>query len=322
MDRGGRLPGSVNAVVAKAAPMPPMRMTTGPQLLVGERSRRWFRGSRRSAVAVPLAERLPSGIGSWLAIGFLTLAAATGAAFGGHFERFRESHGEPKHALARLVGLGIDRVTISGLSGLSEIEVLVAAGIDPKISLAFFDADEARKRLEATPMIREASVRKLYPGEVSINLVEREPYALWQHKGDLFLIAQDGTVIDKMDDGRFAHLPLVVGADANLRAKDYVALLAEAGPFASRIRAGSLVAGRRWNLKLDTGIDIRLPETGTGAALQRLVSLEQDFRISEKDLIAIDMRQPDRVTMRLTEEGAAARAEQLKSKTKKKGGEA
>lgn len=322
MDRGGRLPGSVNAVVAKAAPMPPMRMTTGPQLLVGERSRRWFRGSRRSAVAVPLAERLPSGLGSWLAIGFLTLAAATGAAFGGHFERFRESHGEPKHALARLVGLGIDRVTISGLSGLSEIEVLVAAGIDPKISLAFFDADEARKRLEATPMIREASVRKLYPGEVSINLVEREPYALWQRKGDLFLIAQDGTVIDKMDDGRFAHLPLVVGADANLRAKDYVALLAEAGPFASRIRAGSLVAGRRWNLKLDTGIDIRLPETGTGAALQRLVSLEQDFRISEKDLIAIDMRQPDRVTMRLTEEGAAARAEQLKSKTKKKGGEA
>lgn len=302
--------------------MPPMRLTTGPQLLVGERSRRWFRGSRRSAVAVPLAERLPSGLGSWLAIGFLTLAAGTGAVLGGHYESFRESHGEPRHALARLVGLGIDRVTISGLSGLSEVEVLVAAGIDPKISLAFFDADEARKRLEATPMIREASVRKLYPGEVSINLTEREPYALWQVKGDLFLIAQDGTVIDKMDDGRFAHLPLVVGADANLRAKDYVALLAEAGPFASRIRAGSLVAGRRWNLKLDTGVDIRLPETGTGAALQRLVSLEQDFRISEKDLIAIDMRQPDRVTMRLTEEGAAARAEQLKSKTKKKGGEA
>ena len=96
--------------------------------------------------------------------------------------------------------------------------MLVAAGIDPKISLAFFDADEARKRLEATPLIREATVRKLYPGEISITLTEREPYALWQVKGELFVIAADGTVIDKMDDGRFAHLPLVVGADANLRA--------------------------------------------------------------------------------------------------------
>ncbi|WP_244607230.1 cell division protein FtsQ/DivIB [Bosea sp. CS1GBMeth4] len=299
----------------------PMRVT-GPQLLVGERSRRWFRGSRRSAVAVPLAERLPRGFGSLLAIGFLTLAGATGAVLGGHYETFRETYGEPRHAVARLVGLGIDRITISGLSGLSEIEVLVAAGIDPKVSLAFFDADEARRRLEATPMIREASVRKLYPGEIAINLVEREPYALWQVKGDLFLIAQDGTVIDKMDDGRFAYLPLVVGADANLRAKDYLALLAEAGPFAARIRAGSLVAGRRWNLKLDSGADVRLPEQGAGAALKRLASLEQDFRISEKDLIAIDMRQPDRVTMRLTEEAATARAEQLKSKAKKKGGEA
>lgn len=321
MDRGGRLLESVKVEPAFAGANLPMRVT-GPQLLVGERSRRWFRGSRRSAVAVPLAERLPRGLGSLLAIGFLTLAGATGVVLGGHYETFRESYGEPRHAFARLVGLGIDRITISGLSGLSEIEVLVAAGIDPKVSLAFFDADEARRRLEATPMIREASVRKLYPGEIAINLVEREPYALWQVKGDLFLIAQDGTVIDKMDDGRFAYLPLVVGADANLKAKDYLALLAEAGSFAPRIRAGSLVAGRRWNLKLDSGADVRLPEQGAGAALKRLASLEQDFRISEKDLIAIDMRQPDRVTMRLTEEAATARAEQLKSKAKKKGGEA
>lgn len=321
MDRGGRLLKSVKVEPVFTGANLPMRVT-GPQLLVGERSRRWFRGSRRSAVAVPLAERLPSGLGSWLAIAFLALTGTTGAILGGHYETFRETYGEPRHALARAVGLGIDRITISGLSGLSEIEVLVAAGIDPKISLAFFDADEARKRLEATPMIREASVRKLYPGEISINLTEREPYALWQVKGELFLIAQDGTVIDKMDDGRFANLPLVVGADANLKAKDYLALLSEAGPFAARIRAGSLVAGRRWNLKLDTGADIRLPEQGAGAAVKRLASLEQDFRISEKDLIAIDMRQPDRVTMRLTEEAATARAEQLKNKTKKKGGEA
>lgn len=294
----------------------------GPQLLVGERSRRWFRGSRRSAVATPLAERLPRGLGSFLAIGFLGLTLVAGTALGGHMETFRESQGDVKHAVARMFGLGIERVTISGIAELSEIEVLVAAGIDPRISLAFFDADEARRNLESNPLIREASVRKLYPGEVSITLTEREPFALWQSKGELFVIAADGTVIDRMDDGRFAHLPLVVGPEANLRAREYVGMLAEAGKLAPRIRAASLVAGRRWNLKLDNGLDIRLPETGVNAALKRLVELEQDFRVTEKDLIAIDLRQPDRITMRLTEEAAAARAEQLKSKTKKKGGEA
>jgi cell division protein FtsQ len=224
--------------------------------------------------------------------------------------------------IARLIGLGVDRVTISGIAELSEIEVLVAAGIEPRGSLVFFDADEARRRLEATPLIRQATVRKLYPGEIAITLVEREPYALWQVKGDLFVIAADGTVIDRMDDGRFAHLPLVVGADANNRAREYIALKAQAGPLAGRIRAATLVSGRRWNLKLDNGMDVRLPEVAPAEALKRLVALESDFRLLDKDLLAIDLREPDRVVMRLTEEGASARADQLKAKAKKKGGEA
>jgi cell division protein FtsQ len=294
----------------------------GPQLLVGERSGRWLRRSRRGAAALPLGQRLPRRIGTSLALAFLTLSLGVGTVLGGHLDRLRETYGEPRHMLARLIGLGIDRVTISGIAELSEIEVLIAAGIDPKISLAFFDADEARRRLEATPLIREATVRKLYPDEVSITLTERAPYALWQVKGELFVIAADGTVIDKMDDGRFAHLPLVVGADANNRAGEYLALRAQAGPLAPRLRAATLVAGRRWTLKLDNGMDVRLPESGAGEALKRLVALETDMRLLDKDLLAIDLREADRVTMRLTEEGASIRAERLKAKGKKKAGEA
>lgn len=321
MDRGGRVSGSVKAGTALAVRRSTVPVA-GPQLLVGERPGRWLRRSRRGGAVASLGQRLPRRIGTCLALGFLALTTGLGVVMGGHYERLRETYGEPRHMLAKLVGLGIDRVTISGIAELSEIEVLIAAGIDPKISLAFFDADEARKRLEATPLIREATVRKLYPGEVSITLTEREPYALWQVQGDLFVIAADGTVIDKMDDGRFAHLPLVVGDDANMRAKEYLALRAEAGSLAPRVRAATLVAGRRWTLKLDNGMDVRLPETGAPEAVRRLVALQTESRLLDKDVLAIDLRQPDRVTMRLSEEAASARAEQLKSKGKKKGGEA
>ncbi len=323
MDGGGRLPRSVKAATVKTASRVPVPHV-GPQLLVGERQGRWLmRRSRRSAIAVPLAQRVPQGLGSWLTLGFLALSIGTGFVLGGHWQAMQEQHGEPRHMLARVLGFGIERVTITGLSGLSEQEVLVAAGLDSKTSLVFFDADEARRQLEATPLIREAAVRKLYPGEVSISLTEREPYALWQVKGELFVIAADGTVIDKMDDGRFAYLPLVVGKDANIRAGEYLKLLGQAGDFAKHIRAATLVSGRRWNLKLDNGMDVRLPEAKPEVALQRLVSLESDARILDKDVLAIDLRQPDRVVMRLSEEAAAARADMLKSKTgKKKGGEA
>jgi cell division protein FtsQ len=194
------------------------------------------------------------------------------------------------------------------------MEVLAAAGITPKSSLAFLSVGEVRERLEKVPLIKSASVRKLYPDELVVTLVEREPHALWQLDGELFVIAADGTVIDAMQDARFASLPLVVGGEANLRTKDYLALLDAAGPLKERIRAGSLVAGRRWTLKMDNGVDVRLPELGARDALARLEKLEREQGVLQKDVIAIDLRMADRVVVRLTEEAMAARLDGLKKK--------
>ena len=266
------------------------------------------------SVAVPLDRRLPRFLGTGLALGFLAAAVAVGLGAGGHLQAAREHYGAFHHLLARTVGLGIEQVTISGIAQLREPEILESAGISPRVSLPFLSVREARERLEAVPLIKSATVRKLYPNELAITLVEREAHALWQRNGELFIIAADGTVIDSFGDGRFAYLPLVVGEEANLRTKDYLALLEAAGPIRSRIRAGSLVSGRRWTLKIDNGIDVRLPERGTEAALARLIELEREQNILQKDVIAIDLRMPDRVVVRLTEEAAAARLDALKKK--------
>jgi cell division protein FtsQ len=249
-----------------------------------------------------------------LTVLFFASIAVTGAIVGGHVDAVRQRYGEPRHALARLVGLGLDQVAIAGMGKLTEAEVLGAAGITPKLSLAFVDAAEMRDRLEQVPLIKSASVRKLYPNELVVTLVEREAYALWQHSGEVFVIAQDGTVIDLMQDTRFAHLPLVVGEDANLRTGDYLALLEAAGPLRSRIVAGTLVSGRRWTLKIDNGVDVRLPEVGAAAAMARLAKLDREQRILDKDVIAIDLRMGDRVVVRLTEEAMEARLEALRKK--------
>jgi cell division protein FtsQ len=320
MDGGGRLLRSLSSVLLGAGSA--SRHKTALPVLGGDRPRRFFGFGRRSSVVLPLHERIPNGLGTWLT-GALALAIAiSGASYGDHFRTFRDNYGEPKDTLARLVGLGVDRITISGIAELDEHEVLSAAGISPRGSLVFLDVNEARKGLEANPLVREASVRKLYPGEVTISLVEREPAAIWQLNGELFLVSADGTVIDQMRDGRFVHLPLVVGDGANHKARDYAALLTHAGPLRSRIRGAVLVSGRRWTLKMDNGLDVRLPEQGAAEALKRLVSLEKEHRVLDRDVLAIDMRQTDRITFRLTEEAASARADMLKTKTKKKAGEA
>jgi cell division protein FtsQ len=272
------------------------------------------RGVRRRSSAAPIEQRLPRFLGTGLTLAFFSAVVGYGLWQGGHIDDFIRQHGEPHHALARAVGLGLEQVTISGISQMGENEVLAAAGINAKQSLAFLDVNDLRERLERVPMVKSAAVRKLYPNGLVITLTEREAHAIWQNNGELFVIAADGTVIDLMQDERYLDLPFVVGEGANARSKDYLALLDAAGPLKSRIRAGTLVAGRRWTLKMDNGMDVRLPELKAADALARLVKLENEQKILEKDVLAIDLRMADRVVVRLTEEAALARAEALKKK--------
>ena len=311
MDGGGRY---LQSMTAYPAAVVATRAASDRQ---HPRIRKFFgssRSVRRRSSGIPLEKRIPRYLGTWLTLGFLSGVVTLGLWQGGHFDSFIREHGQPHHALARALGLGLESITISGIAEMREAEVLAAGGLDSKLSLPFLDVNELRERLERVPMIESATVRKLYPNELVITLAERRPYAIWQNNGELFVIASDGTVIDLMQDERYINLPFVVGENANVRSKEYFALLDAAGPLKERIRAGTLVAGRRWTLKMDNGMDVRLPEKGAADALARLVKLENEQKILEKDVLAIDLRMADRVVVRLTEEAALARAESLKKK--------
>ncbi len=275
-----------------------------------------FRRSRRpeKPAAVPPARPVPRLVGTALTFSFFLSVAVVGAVEGGHWATFQQVHGEPHHVGARLLGLGLHRITVSGLDQLDERQLLLAAGITPNTSLAFLSAAEVRERIERVPLVESASVRKLYPNELIIDLKERAPHAIWQLDGELFVIASDGTQIDLLQDESLVGLPFVVGERANERTKEFLALLDAAGPLRRRIRAGTLVSGRRWTLKMDNGLDVRLPELGAKDAVRRLVALERDQKILDKDVLALDLRMPDRVVVRLSEEAAAARTEALKKK--------
>ena len=313
MDGGGRylqpITASPAGIAVARASLPRSSGGSVPRLAF-----RFPRMPRRRSVAVPLERRIPRFLGTGLALGFFSAVVFVGLSQGGHLDEIYRTSGEPHHALARSLGLGLERVTMSGLSQLREADVLAAAGLNPQVSLPFLSAAEVRARLERMPLVKTASVRKLYPNELLVTLTEREPHAIWQLNGELFIAASDGTVIDLMEDGRFVHLPLVVGEQANGRTEEYLALIEAAGPLKGRIQAGTLVAGRRWTLKIDNGVDVRLPELGAKEALARLVKLEREQKILDKDVLAIDLRMQDRVVVRLTEEAAAARADAMKKK--------
>jgi cell division protein FtsQ len=266
--------------------------------------------------------RLPPGIGIGGSILLLAATLGYGAVAGGHVADVVAWLKDARDEAANAAGFRIAAVSLTGPKEVSREEVLTTAGVTGRASLLFLDADAARGRLMANPWIADAAVLKLYPDRLQITITERQAFALWQEDGRISVIAADGTVLEPFVEDRYRALPLVVGRGAERQAKDFLAVVARYPDIGAVLRASVLIAQRRWNLRLANGIDVRLPEGDVAQALGRLVTLDREKKLLSRDIVGVDLRLPDRVSVRLSDAAAQAREDALKDKKKKKAGDA
>jgi cell division protein FtsQ len=273
---------------------------------------------------IALVERyLPNRAGVAATVLILLGSAGFGIVKGGHVEELTQALSDTRNALANSAGFRITTVGINGRKQLSQDEVLAIGGVNGRSSLLFLDAEAVRDKLKANPWIGEATVLKLYPGRLQIDIVERSAFALWQQDGHLSVIADDGAVLEPYVTRRFTSLPLVVGKGAETRARDFLALLDRYPQVRAVTKAVIFVGERRWNLRLKDGLDIRLPENDVGNALAVLSKIDKEDKLFSRDIVAVDMRLSDRLIVQLSDDAAKAREDLLKDKKpKKKAGDA
>ena len=330
MDGGGRLDQPLMRSGPQAAEMAERSVDAPRRSRAGNRSRRrglriFLAGNCRRMMGrwgLGFVRLPPPGVGVAASILLISATLGYGAFVGGHVAEVVGAAKDARDAAANAAGFRIAAVALTGSKEVSREEILTTAGVTGRASLLFLDADAARMRLLANPWIADAAVLKLYPDRLQITVAERIAFALWQKDGRVSVIADDGTILQPFVEDRYRELPLVVGRGAERQAKDFLAVIDRYPDIRSQLRASILVAERRWNLRLSNGVDVRLPETGVEQALDRLVALDRDKKLLSRDIVAVDLRLPDRVTVRLSDAAAQGREEALKDKKKKKAGDA
>jgi cell division protein FtsQ len=281
----------------------------------------------RRVLTALLDLNVPRGAGASAAAMLLLASTYYGVVKGGHSPVIAAQIQDMCDSAANSVGFRISEVALAGQHEMSRTEILALAGITGRSSLLFLDAGQTRVRLLTNPWIAQAAVLKLYPDRLRIEIKERKAFALWQKEGRVYLIAADGTVLENDAPPRFAALPLVVGNGAEHSAQEFIDLLKRYPAIAKSVEASVLVAERRWNLHFKSGLEVLLPESHPETALQLLADLDRDKKLLSRDIVAVDLRLPDRVTVRQSDVAAAARDEALKAaekakKTKIKGSDA
>ena len=203
-------------------------------------------------------------------------------------------------------GLAIDEVYVEGRQRAPSGEIRSALGVARGDPILGVDAAAAKARLEALGWIAKATVERRLPDTLYVRIVERRPTALWQHNGKLNVVDMNGAVITGTDVGRFAHLPQIVGSGAARELPALLKVLARDPALSARISAAVWVGDRRWNLRFDDRIDVKMPEGSLAPVWQRLIELQQRVRVLDTDIVALDLRQSDRVVVRLHPDAATA----------------
>jgi len=195
-------------------------------------------------------------------------------------------------------GFKVNEILVVGRRETMQKDLLAAVRLVRGAPILAFDLGAAQKRVEALPWIKTATVERMLPDTVLLTVKEREPMALWQHKGAFALIDNDGEVILKTGLDRFSDLLVVVGKDAPKHASDLLEALATQPELMTMVKAAVRVGGRRWNLRLKGDIDVRLPEDNAAAAWTRLAEYEKTHQVLERDVRILDLRMPDRLIVR------------------------
>jgi cell division protein FtsQ len=228
---------------------------------------------------------------------FLSGTVFFGLAHGNHLDAPYSQDKSLMGRIAPIFGRSAQTIRIAGLKRQSPQKVLAALGIEPGSPLLGFDEDTARKLLENIDWVDQAKVRTVFPNVLEIEIVEREPFAIWQNDGRYYVIDRTGAAMSLPVATFAGNLPLVSGSGAQTAVYELFTQLESHSMLRDRMKAAARVGGRRWTLYFADGVKVVLPEENVEEAMSWIERADAEFGLLSRGIISLDLRLPDRVTI-------------------------
>ncbi|EQB31626.1 cell division protein FtsQ/DivIB [Sphingobium ummariense] len=247
--------------------------------------------------ALPVSEATLQRLASWAIVG-IALAIVTGIALiFGVPDMLR--HGASD--LAARAGFEVEKVEVRGVERMDEMPVYNIALGQVDRSMLSLDLPRVRSEMLKLGWVKDARISRRLPDTLVVDIVERDPVAVWQHEGRLHLIDVSGVVLQQVSASAMPDLPLVVGPNANRQTAGLNRLMENAPALKPMLAGATWVGNRRWDLRFQSGETLSLPEgdTQSAAALVNFARMDGVNRLLGRGIVRFDMRDPDRFVLRL-----------------------
>lgn len=247
--------------------------------------------------ALPVSEATLQRLASWTIVGIFGAILIGFAIFFGLPGMARQQAA----LIAARAGFEVDKVEVRGVERMDELPVYNIALGQVDRSMLSLDLPKVRADMLKLGWVKDARISRRLPDTLVVDIVERDPVAVWQHAGQLHLIDVAGVVLQPVSASAMPDLPLVVGPNANRQTAGLNRLMENAPALKPMLAGATWVGNRRWDLRFQSGETLSLPEGDkiSAAALVNFARMDGVNRLLGRGIVKFDMRDPDRFVLRL-----------------------
>ncbi len=191
----------------------------------------------------------------------------------------------------------IKKIEFDGNDRVPEILLLKTSGLRYKSNIFSASLDDVKKRLESITWIRSVTVQRQLPSTIYIRVAERTPIAILQSKQKLYLVDAEGVVLENDNIGDFDNLPIIIGEEAEKDATNLLNCLDKFPKIRKQLVYAVRIGKRRWDIKINRGVTIKLPEKGIMRALGIVDEVSDNNGFFHEDIDSIDLRMHDKIVI-------------------------
>lgn len=193
------------------------------------------------------------------------------------------------HVSASL-GFKIDNIMVEGRIHTDSDLLLSLMNVHKGDALFGVDLEDTKEQIEKISWVKSLSIKRQLPKTLHLQLEERVPMALWQRDRKVSVIDQEGVILTNKNLERFKNFIIFTGKEAPQNAGIFLTLLSSEPDLFNKVESAQYVSGRRWNLKLNNGLLVQLPEKEVALSLSQLAEHQEQDALLDKDIKSVDLR--------------------------------
>jgi cell division protein FtsQ len=197
----------------------------------------------------------------------------------------------------------LHKIVFSGNTHLTDEELKGLSGLKGGEDMITLSASRVSEKITSSPWVREATVRKELPDTVRAVIQEAEPFALLDMTGRMFLVDDEGELLEELRETAVPFLPVIAGNPFEQKsvyseAIRLVQAMKQSGLLLTKDHIEVIAHDMR---ELSVNIDGTVVKVGQGdyeEKLTRLAELEGDIRKRQIPVDYIDLRFANRVIVK------------------------